>query len=624
MNLFGSELNVKETSARDNLVKKANDSYYQTSETVLTDKEFDLLAENGLEIESRNYRKKVQHRIPMGSLSKCKDAESLARWLRLRLPKMLVVYPKYDGSSISLSAANGKIERWASRGDGIYGNDLSENARHTQTLTTVPDSFPAVVELRAEAMIPKSQQPNFEKNIRNLATGKLNAKVCQPEFLKLIEFMVFDICGDGVVSWNDKKAALKALPREYRPTFIEIQNPNPETAYEDLRFYYDMYKKDFRYEVDGLVIVAIDDPSAPLPAPSLDPEEKTSVKYDGDGVETTIGGHIWTLGKHDKLTPVLVLDPPVIIDSTTVSRVSASNYSLLKAAGLGIGAEVVICKAGEIIPFCKTVITPSNKGLELPNCPACDTKSVLNATGVDAICPNQACGGKVRVYLQKAFEVFKIEFISDQTINSLVDAGFDTLEQIFELTVDDLLPLDGFAQKSAEYFVNSLQNIKITQAQLIKLVGLRGIGARKGQMLLDYYGDLSLMIEQVREKGQLADIPNFGPKQAKLIEDNISKFETLSFDLGVLGIEVVRNTLKKKSSGKVICCTGACPGFSRNNLAELLAKHSHSMVDRVTADTELVLCADPNGSSSKLKKAREKGLPIMSYEDFIVKELGTF
>jgi len=108
----------------------ANKAYYETEDVILQNNEFDLLAENGL--ATRNFRKKVEHYAVMGSLSKCKDAETFSRWLKKRRPKMLLVLPKLDGASIALSARDSKIVRWASRGDGLSGNDISDNALHTQ------------------------------------------------------------------------------------------------------------------------------------------------------------------------------------------------------------------------------------------------------------------------------------------------------------------------------------------------------------------------------------------------------------------------------------------------------------------------------------------------------------
>lgn len=608
-------MNLFDDNAAQTLVEQANDAYYNEGEPILSDQEFDLLSDTGL--ETRNFRKKVEHYQPMGSLSKHKESESFARWLRKHNPAMIVVLPKLDGSSQALSGRDGRVTRHVTRGDGYYGSDISVNASYTNTLKKLPASFPPVVELRAEAIIPRQYQEKFEKNIRNVASGKLGAKDPQPDVLSLIDMIVFDIHTENPISWNEKKALLKSLPKENRVDFVEILTPEPDSAYAEIKYYFDMFVEQYRYLIDGLVVWAISDPDAPLPQAALDPVDKCAVKYDGDGAETTIIGHEWNLGKHSKLTPVLLLDS-VQLDGTKVSRASASNYSLLKSTGLGVGAVVSICKKGEIIPGLKMVISPSGNGLELPLCPACETQSVLSESGVDALCPNLDCEGKTLNQITKAFEIFSIEFVSDKILEKLVDAGYDSLEALFSLTVADLVKLDGFAEKSATYFVNSLKNITLSEAQVFKLLGLRGLGERKGIMLLDFYGSLEAMIEAVSTRG-LDDIANFGPKQAELLNKRINDLPILINQVKKLGINIVphRKEEEKSDKGMVICCTGTCPGYTRSQLSALLERHGHTFVDRFTSDTQMVICADPSAGTKKLKKARDKGLPIRAYGEFL-------
>jgi DNA ligase (NAD+) len=287
----------------------------------------------------------------------------------------------------------------------------------------------------------------------------------------------------------------------------------------------------------------------------------------------------------------------------------------MRFVGLGIGAKIQVIKANQIIPYVSAVDQPSMIGVErLPICPDCGIRSELNASQVDAICLNEDCPGKVLVTLQKQIELFDIDFISEATIEKLVDAGYDTLEKIFRLTVEELVVLDGFGLTSARYLVNALQHASLTEAKVFKAAGLKQLGARKGAMLLDHYGSLDNMILSIMERG-LDDIPNFGDIQKGLIEDNLGAIVEIQKRFRALNITILPH--KKETIAMQVCMTGTCPGIPRADLEVKLMMRKIKVLDSVTKDCSLLICEDPNGSSSKLQKARKLGIPIQSYKDFL-------
>ena len=598
-----------------NLLEESNKAYYDSEDPILTDSEFDLLAETGLDLDSRNFRTKVAHRIPMGSLAKIKNAQDLEYWMKRNPNAMIVVMPKIDGASISLSYRHSELEKAVTRGNGIEGNLVTENIRLTQVLNMIPGSE---VEIRAEAVITKKHAGDFDKNLRNVCAGMLGAKEPRPDLYK-VNLVIFDVIADHLVSWNDKKAFFKSLPNWAVVPHYEVPLAaivTPELLYEKLEWLYQQTLGIATYAIDGLVLYFIEDPNAPLPLPELLPTNKVAVKFQDPSVAATVGDIEWTQGKHGKLAPVLILaDGGVEIDSTRVRRISASNYSLLRAAGLGIGAKIQVIKANQIIPYVSSVDETSLRGIgSLPYCPDCGVQSLFNETRVDAVCANISCPGKALVILQKQLECLEIDFISDTTIEKLANAGYDSLEKLFAATAEEIAKLNGFGLKSATYLVNTLKNASLIEAQVFKMVGLKGLGARKGAMLLDHYGSLLNMIEEVSHNG-LDNIPNFGEIQADLVEKHIADIMQMRLRLMTLGIKIIPHA--PKATGISVCATGPCPGYARHELESLLKKYGYILVTDITKECTLLLCSDKTSNSSKLQKAAKRGIKVQSYDEFL-------
>jgi len=594
----------------DTLIQKSNEAYYGTEEAILTDTEFDLLSEHGLDQDSRNFRTKVKHAIPMGSLAKIKTANEFSSWLKKFPGYILVAMPKLDGCSIALSYRQGSLDRAVTRGDGTYGNLITENIMQTQVITGLVGPN---LEARGEALIHKGYAKDYDKNLRNICSGMLNAKDPREDLAK-VRVVLFDVHGDCWQTWNQKKAFFSYLTNTV--PYVEFQVHNTDTIYDSLKRLYDAWATNYEFKIDGLVIQAIKDPDAPLPPLELMPTDKVALKFQDASVTAVIDRIEWYQGKHGKLAPVVILaNGGVEIDSTRVQRISASNYALMRFVGLGVGAQIQVIKANQIIPYISAVDKPSLREIDvLPICPDCGTQSIFNATQVDAICPNHDCPGKVLVTLQKQIELFDIDFISEATIEKLVDAGYDTLEKIFRLTVEELVVLDGFGLTSARYLVNALQHASLTEAKVFKAAGLKQLGARKGAMLLDHYGSLDNLILSVMERG-LDDIPNFGDIQKGLIEDNLGAIVEIQKRFRALNIIILPH--KKETVAMQVCMTGTCPGIPRADLENMLKARNIKSLDSVTKDCSLLICEDPNGNSSKLQKARKLGVKIQSYKDFL-------
>lgn len=599
----------------NDLIKKSNEAYYDQGNPLITDAEFDLLSQHGLDQDSRNFRTKAQHTFPMGSLDKIKTIEQWKAWIQKFPTGLLVVMPKLDGGSMALSYKDGQLISGITRGDGVYGNLITKNIMATQVCKDLGD-FSG--EFRAEAIMKKVYAADYDKNLRNICTGMLGAKELRPDLAK-IDLVIFDIYANRCQTWNQKRKAFHQFPGVSVP-FLELdfeKETDLEKLYAQLADHYEVWKSDdFPYAIDGLVVQFIADPDAIMSIPELIPTEKIALKFQDDSVPAVIGAVEWFQGQYGKLAPVLVLETPVEIDSTSVQRISASNYALLREAGLGIGAKIQVIKANQIIPFVSAVDQPSTKGIEnLPDCPDCGMRSELNATGVDAICVNHDCPGKILVILQKQIECFDIDFISDTTIEKLVDAGHDSLEKLFALDVKTMAAIDGFGERSAEWFVSKLHNTPLTEARVFKMAGLKGLGERKGTALLDHYKSLKNLCWSVHHHG-VDDIPGFGDIQKEQVKSGVPKLIGLRLLLDKLGVTIIPHQPKRASTTMNVCATGKCMYADRGELGAILHRLGFNMVDAVNKDCHLLLCEDPNSGSSKLQKAAKLGVRIQSYKNF--------
>lgn len=602
------------------LVEKANQAYYGSDSPILSDEEFNLLTDDGLDIDTRNFRIKAEHQIPMMSLDKKKDAADLSKWHFKSMP-MVAASPKLDGNSIALSYREGRLVRAVTRGDGRYGNDVTLHILRTNVRQELP--FPIDCEARAEAIMPKAYASHYDKNLRNIVSGLINAKDPRPG-LERIDVVFFDAHGEGLETYAQKQELIAHLNQGFSMEFVELPTRNHSLVdiYDELEnsVYAYWNSDDFPYNIDGIVLQALPDGRDTVPAEPVyeNPKDKIAVKFAKGAHPATIGAIEWNLGKHDKLTPVLVLDKPVEIDGTSVQRISASNYSLLKEAGLGVGARIGVVKSGDIIPFVKEVYTPSYEGLELPLCPCCQTPAGLSDSKVDALCANDECEGTTLVQLQRAFDVFNIDFISDATVETLVKYGYDSLEKIWALQESDLKAMEGFGDKSSRYIVSALSKVSLTEAQVVKLAGLKGIGERKAIMLLDAYGNLDAALANIAQNG-MRKVDGFGLIQMNLVSSHIDRVQSMTDRLRALNIPIVPHQAAATDLPE-ICCTGTCfmdgRKYSRNELEQILAEAGYKMVSSVTKSCDMVLCENPDGNSSKLQMARKKGLRINTYEDF--------
>lgn len=569
----------KDESMSD-LKEIANEQYYNTGEPILTDEEYNIISDHGL--DTRNFRNKVNHRSPMGSLKKIKSEDGFYKWAKDN--SVFTVTPKLDGNSIEVILnENGHIIQAITRGNGYEGNDVTDKIRHCNTKVfknlTLHEGINSV---KCEAIMPKKYQADYEKNIRNVVSGLINKKEIESEELAKIDVVPF--------------VSLETLYFYDTPDYIEFATT----------FRY--FEKDFKYQIDGLVVEGNGDYSNDN---ELLPDNIIALKFNGEGESATVSYIEWSLGKHGILYPVIVLDEPVDIDGTTVSRVSASNYGIVKTAGLGIGAQVKVIKSGDIIPFIHTVVEQS---YILPPviCPVCQSVPEVDGGGVHLVCKN--CVHNDLTLLKHIFKVFGIDYIGDTTIENLYENGFKLIDDYFEAEVEDISSIDGFGQKTAEYIVSKLSNMELTEAQVLECAMVKGMGNKQCQKLIDHFGSIESFLSCKNVESDLLTLEGFAEKSITNIVNNRIRFKKM---FEVLSYFCTIKTVDKsnQTEGNIVF-TGKCEKFNRKQLTQYLEEQGWKIQSNVNKDTNLLLTDNPNSGTSKTKKAKSLGVVIKSYNEF--------
>lgn len=581
-----------------NIKEVANEEYYNSGEPILSDHEFDLLGDDGLEI--KNFRTKTDHLVPMGSLKKIKDAQTYNKWLESQ--SEILVSPKIDGNSIELVLEDGEIIQAITRGDGFVGNDVTDKVQHCnlENIQTTQTYGSGKISIKCEAVMPKVQQQNYDKNIRNVVAGLLGSKHVEVESLKKIDLI----------------------------DFSSLQVKLKNTTYELLESIFTKWKSDYKYEIDGVVVTHVSEVHQEKDV--LLPENKVALKFNKDGVEGEIGEIEWNLGKYGRLTPVLILKDGIDIDGTTVKRVSASNYGLLKAAGLWPGAKVKVIKSGDIIPFISEVVEKSTVE-QVVECPICGATPTISENGIHAICEN--CSDDKLIFLKHVFGVFDLEFISGSTVESLYLYGYTEIEDFFNLTQTDISSLPGFGTSKAANIVSKLKNLELSEAQILKCCMVEGLGEKQCQKLIEYFGSIENLLTQATQESDISSIEGFGPVMAKRVFSNIGYIRNL-YTILSKRVNIKQSKSKQMMKAELnsrsdtqrpnVVFTGKCELYGRKELTALIEDYGYNVQSSVNKETNLLITSDSNSGSSKTKKAIQLGVKIVSYDEFFLKKFPEF
>ena len=590
----------------------------------------------------------VSHEIPMLSLAKVFSEKDL-RDFETRIKKRLgseeeLVYscePKVDGIAVSLLYVDGLLNRAATRGDGVIGEDITHNVK---TIRSIPLKLSqkksrSRLEIRGEIFLSK---PGFESinkkalnegskifvNPRNTAAGAVRQLDSKATAKIPLEMYCYSV---GIVEGINLPRRLSAIFEELAELGLPV-NPERKTANGIdgcIDYCMSLLSKrgDLVYEIDGAVI-KVDDliTQQALGQNAKSPRWAMAYKFPAEEKSTKILDVGFQVGRTGTITPVACLDP-VFVGGVTVSKTTLHNMDEIERLGLRIGDTVVVRRAGDVIP---KVIKVLNKGenknrekVKLPNnCPACGSPiekdgEVLYRCSTRFICPAQQ---KESIKHFSSRTAMDIEGLGSKLVDQLVDEGLiSNVADIYLLTTQQLSQLKRMGMKSAQNLVDMIEKSKdTTLPRFLFALGIREVGDATALALVNHFGDIDPIAKATSE--ELEEVEDIGPIVAEHIsaffenKDNLSLIEKLK-KVGIKWPTVDVDASERPLEGQTFVLTGTLETMSRSNAKTKLSGLGAKVVGSVSQNTNFVVAAP--GAGSKLTKAEDLGVKIMNEEEFL-------
>ena len=644
-----------------------NYNYYVLDKPTISDLEFDLKLKQLQDLEHRypeyfdensptqrvggaitkNF-KTVQHDYRMYSLDNSYSKEDLIEWEK-RIQKVLGEVPleyvcelKYDGASISITYENGQLKRAITRGDGFQGDDVTNNIK---TIKSIPlklkGNFPEKFDVRGEIILPFA---GFEKmnqelmdigelpysNPRNTASGSLKLQDSAEVSKRPLDCLLYFIIGpnlpfhsqfeslEGARNWGFKVPKEPRLARSLDQVFQFID-------------FWDVHRHKLPYETDGVVVkVNKFQHQDELGFTAKSPRWAMAYKFKSEQVSTRLNSISYQVGRTGAITPVANLEP-VQLAGTIVKRASLHNADQIEKLDIRIGDEVFVEKGGEIIPKIIAVDWSKRPINSIPtkyiaNCPECQTELVRSEGEANHYCPNfYGCPpqiiGRIQHFISR--KAMDIEGLGGETVALLFNNGLvHNYADLYKLTVEQILPLERMAQKSAENLVKGVENSKnVPFENVLFALGIRFVGETVAKKLAKHYKNIDalskatfmdlVLVDEIGERIAQSVLDFFeNPINKEIIEQ--LKAQGVQFEI----VEKINPNATDKLTGKTFVVSGVFEKFSRDDLKKAIEDNGGKVGSSISAKTDYVVAGD-NMGPAKLEKANALKIPIISEDDFI-------
>lgn len=633
------------------ILNRAAKSYYVDAVEIMPNIEYDKLYDELVKLEKEtnvvlsnsptqnvgydtaSELPKKAHESPMLSLDKTKSVTELEDWLGDN--KALLSW-KMDGLTIVLTYRGGELVEAVTRGNGIIGEVITNNAKNFQNVP-LKIEYKGELILRGEAVIKYSDFKRINesisdadakyKNPRNLCSGsvrQLNPAVTRE---RKVYFNVFNVVKADDIDFENSKAKQFEWAKNEGFDVVEYKFTNRASLANDIADF-ESRIADNDIPSDGLVLL-LDDIALGerLGSTAKFPRNAMAFKWSDERQTTKLKYIEWSPSRTGLINPVAVFEP-VELEGTTVSRASLHNVSIFEELMLGVGDEISVYKANMIIPQVYENLTKSNTEKVPKICPACGKDTTIKKDNESKVllCTNPDCQVKhIKQYaLMASRDALNIDGLSESTLEKFLSKGFIKNDSdIFKLDKykDEIVNMDGFGKRSYEKLIAALDEAKnTTVSRFLYSLGISGIGSANAKMIAKYFdNDIDRIISA--SKDDLLEIEGIGEVLANSIADffksekNIENVESLR---KILKFEKEESVGGDKLSGKVCVITGSLQHFSnRNELKELIEKNGGKVSGSVSSKTNYLINNDTASNSSKNKKAKELGVEIISEEDFL-------
>ena len=651
---------------RDEL-NQHNHNYYVLDTPTISDFEFDQKLKQLQELENqhpefyddnsptqrvggtitKNFNT-VVHDYRMYSLENSYSKEDLIDWEN-RIQKVLgnvsLQYTcelKYDGASISITYENGKLNRAVTRGDGFQGDDVTNNIK---TIKSIPlklkGKYPERFDIRGEIILPfegfeKMNQELIEigetpySNPRNTASGSLKLQDSSEVAKRPLECLLYFIVGNNLTIESQYEGLETARNWGFKVPKEAKLAKNLEEVFDYIN-YWDIHRHHLPYETDGVVIKVNDfHQQDELGYTAKSPRWAMAYKFKAEQVSTVLNSISYQVGRTGSITPVANLQS-VQLAGTIVKRASLHNADQIEKLDIRIGDTVFVEKGGEIIPKIIGVDltkrpTNSERTIYITHCPECNSELIRTEGEANHYCQNfYGCPpqiiGRIQHYISR--KAMDIEGLGGETVALLFNNGLvNDYADLYELTVEQILPLERMAQKSAENLVNGVQKSKeIPFERVLYAIGIRYVGETVAKKLAKHYKSIVAL-----QKAPLMDlilVDEIGEKIAQSVieffenQENVKIIERLKqFGVQLELIEKFNPNATEKLAGKTFVVSGVFEKFSRDDLKKAIEDNGGKVGSSISAKTDFVIAGD-NMGPAKLEKANQLKIAIISENDFL-------
>lgn len=619
--------------------------YYVLDEPTVSDKQYDELYNELLALEKENGTvfpdsptrriggepikefKPHTHLKKLYSLDKCNSFDELREWdAKIKKIAPDAVYTleyKLDGLTLSLTYENGYFKGAATRGNGETGEDVTAQV---STIKSIPLSVPykATFEAQGEGIMRLSALKKYNetaseplKNARNGVAGairNLDPKVTASRNLDIIFYNVNYIEGKDISSQRESITFLKDNGFKTEMLFVS------QDIEEIIGRINSVDRKALDFLIDGMVI-KVDDIRLREKLGYTDkfPRWAMAYKFEAEETTTVLKDVVWNVGRTGKLTPLASLEP-VELCGATVSRATLNNYGDIVRKKVKKGSRVFVRRSNDVIPEILGV-AEDNGGTEIQKpevCPACGAKLVEE--GALLFCPNESgcppqITGRIEHFVSK--DCMDIRGISEKSVAQLYEKlDVRSVTDLYYLKADDVARLDGYKDKKIENFISSVEKSKsVPLDRFINALGIENVGKKTARDLALRFKSMNALMDAERET--LLEIEDIGEVVADSITSYFGKHRALIEKFREIGIDpkIEQQTANGAFSGKKFVLTGTLPTYTRSEATKLIENAGGEVASSVSKDTDYVLAGDNAGS--KLEKARQKGIKIISEKEFI-------
>ena len=645
-----NESSIKKMKELGEKLREASRAYYQEDREIMSNVEYDALydtlsaleKETGIVLadsptvnvgyEAVEQLPKEEHERPMLSLDKTKEREALREFIGEH-PTLLSW--KLDGLTIVLTYENGELIKAVTRGNGIVGEVITNNARVFKNIP-LKISFKGRLVLRGEAIITYSDFEKINetigdadakyKNPRNLCSGsvrQLNNEITAKRNVRFYAFSL--VSAEGVDFRNSREVQFRWL-NEQGFEVVEYRKVTAETLDEAMDYFAEAVTTN-DFPSDGLVALYDDIAyGESLGTTAKFPRNAMAFKWADEMRDTRLLEIEWSPSRTGLINPVAIFEP-VELEGTTVSRASVHNISIMKELKLGIGDTIRVYKANMISPQIAENLTGSGNAPIPHTCPACGQETVVKKENdVECLfCVNPECPAKkIKSFgLFTSRDAMNIDGLSEATLEKFIARGFiHDFGDIFEISryKDEIVEMEGFGQKSYDNLMESLERAKeTTLPRVIYSLGIANIGLANAKVICRHFDN---DLDRIRHASleEVSDIDTIGPVIAGNLvayfrdEDNDRRLDHL---MSFLHIQEDSPKQEQIFEGMNFVITGSLVHFgNRSEAKELIESLGGKVTGSVTKKTNYLINNDIQSNSSKNKKARELGIPILSEEDF--------